>query len=78
MGGDAGAANVQSGGSSQTANLEQMKNLDEETLLTLRIKQLKGVLEHMSVDYSDCVEKKDLVSKIIKRSSLFLRQPSSQ
>ena len=55
-----------------------MKNLDEETLLTLRIKQLKGVLEHMSVDYSDCVEKKDLVSKIIKRSSLFLRQPSSQ
>jgi len=78
MGGDAGAANVQSGGSSQTANLEQMKNLDEETLLTLRIKQLKGVLEHMSVDYSDCVEKKDLVSKIIKRPSLFLRQPSSQ
>ena len=35
-------------------------------LITLRIKQLKAVLEHMGVDYAECVEKRDLVAKIVK------------
>jgi len=35
-------------------------------LITLRIKQLKAVLEHMGVEHADIVEKKDLVAKIVK------------
>ena len=46
-------------------NLQQLKALDAETLLTLRIKQLKAVLDSMGIDYGDAVEKKDLVAKIV-------------
>jgi len=62
-GGDAGATSVQAG---TQMNLEQLKMLDIDTLLTLRIKQLKAVLESMNVTYDECVEKKDLVAKIVK------------
>ncbi len=62
-GADVGAGSLQAG---HEGNLEQMKQLDTETLLTLRIKQLKQVLDHMGVDYGDAVEKKDLVAKIVK------------
>ena len=46
--------------------VEQMKMMDPEQLVTLRIKQLKAVLEHMKIDYGDAVEKKDLANKIVK------------
>ena len=45
---------------------EQMSRLEPDTLLTLRIKQLKGVLEHMGVDFGEAVEKRDLVNLIVK------------
>ena len=60
---DVGASALQSGAA---LNLAQMAQLDKETLLTLRIKQLKGVLEHFGVDYGSAVEKRDLVALIIK------------
>ena len=63
-GGDKGAAAVQAG---TQGNLEQLKLLDADTLGTLRIKQLKAVLEHMGVDSSDAVEKTDLVSLIVQK-----------
>jgi len=63
---DVGASGLQAG--AQT-NLEQMKALDRDVLETLRIKQLKSVLEYMGVDYGDAVEKKDLIHKIIEKRS---------
>jgi len=42
---------------------------DRDVLETLRIKQLKSVLEYMGVDYGDAVEKKDLIHKIIEKRS---------
>ena len=62
-GADASAASLAQG--NQT-NLDQMKKLEADVLITLRIKQLKAVLEHMGVEYADAVEKKDLVAKIVK------------
>ena len=66
-GADMGASGLQAG--AQT-NLEQMKMLDREMLETLRIKQLKAILQYMNVDVSDAAlsgrEKKDLVAMIIK------------
>ena len=66
VGGDAGATSLHAGAQ---MNLQQLKALDAETLLTLRIKQLKGVLDSMGIDYADCVEKKDLVAKIVNGRS---------
>jgi len=63
VGGDSGAASVQAG---QSVNLEQMKAMDPEQLVTLRIKQLKAVLDYMGLSYADALEKKDLVAKIVK------------
>jgi hypothetical protein len=61
-GADAGASGVQSG---NTVNLEQMKMLDVDELLTLRPKQLKNVLEYMGHTHGECIEKRDLVAKIV-------------
>jgi len=47
-------------------NLEQLKNLEPDVLLTLRIKQLKDVLGYMSVDFTGAVEKKELVALIVR------------
>ena len=63
VGGDVGAGSIQAG---QSVNLEQMKMMDPEQLITLRIKQLKSVLDYMGLSYADALEKKDLVSKIVK------------
>jgi len=63
VGRDAGANAVQAGAS---LNIEQLKMLDLDALSTLRIKQLKAVLESMGVDYEIAVEKKDLVALIVK------------
>ena len=63
VGGDVGAGSIQAG---QSVNLEQMKIMDPEQLITLRIKQLKSVLDYMGLSYADALEKKDLVSKIVK------------
>mmetsp|Transcript_29462 Transcript_29462/g.48834 ORF Transcript_29462/g.48834 Transcript_29462/m.48834 type:complete len:1439 (-) Transcript_29462:104-4420(-) len=63
VGGDVGASSVQAGASS---NLEQMKLLDIDTLMTLRVKQLKAVLESMDVSAQAAVEKRDLVALIVK------------
>jgi len=62
-GADMGAGSLQAGAAT---NLEQLKNLEPDVLLTLRIKQLKDVLGYMAVDFSVAVEKKDLVALIVR------------
>jgi len=62
-GADVGGAALQAG---QSTNLEQMTRLPEEDLKTLRIKQLKAVLDHLGIDYGEALEKKDLIAKITK------------
>lgn len=65
--GDAGAASVQAG---NALNLEQMKMLEPDVLLTLRIKQLKAILDHMGQEFVDALEKSDLVAKIVKNRAV--------
>ena len=60
---DVGASGLQAG--AQT-NLEQMKFLDQESLSSLRTKQLLAVLTHMGVDTSGVFEKRELVDLIIR------------
>lgn len=63
VGADAGAGSIQANAS---LNQEQLKMLDPEVLVTLRIKQLKGIMDSMGLTYADALEKKDLVAKIVK------------
>jgi truncated hemoglobin YjbI len=60
---DVGAGAMEQG---NAVNLEQIILLEVDVLLTLRIKQLKDVLRHMGVDFSNAVEKKDLVALVVK------------
>mmetsp|Transcript_31792 Transcript_31792/g.66569 ORF Transcript_31792/g.66569 Transcript_31792/m.66569 type:complete len:1417 (+) Transcript_31792:14-4264(+) len=63
VGADAGAGSIQANAS---LNVEQLKALDPDELLTLRAKQLKAILDSMGLTYADALEKRDLVAKIVK------------
>jgi len=63
VGTDTGAGSIQANGS---LNVEQLKALEPDVLVTLRIKQLKAILDSMGLTYADALEKKDLVAKIVK------------
>ena len=65
-GADPHAASLQSGASN---NLHQMMRLTQDELLTLRIKQLKDVLNYMGIDAAELsgMEKKDLVALIERK-----------
>jgi len=63
VGTDAGAGSIQANAS---LNVEQLKALEPDVLVTLRIKQLKAILDSMGLPYADALEKKDLVAKIVK------------
>jgi len=44
--------------------------LEPDVLLTLRIKQLKAILDHMGQEFVDALEKSDLVAKIVKNRAV--------
>ena len=64
IGGDATAAAVEQG---NTMNIEQLKKLEPEELMSLRVKQLLAICSSMGIKQAGAaVEKKDLVALIVR------------